>query len=169
MRFILQCTVEQKRKKRYVGLLSFKVIWRGDVSQTKAHLQITFFFAMAEIEVKQDERFDIGKYPIVDLSSYLTDQKMASADCRMVVDLLYQFGFLYVKDPRVNETHNDRFIDMMEKYYSQPDEIKAKDIRKEVSYQVGLTPARTERARDRCNLIAKLDEIEKPLTICPPG
>jgi isopenicillin N synthase-like dioxygenase len=124
---------------------------------------------MAEIEVKQDDKFDLGKYPIVDLSSYLTDQGKASVDCRIVVDLLNKFGFLYVKDPRVNDTHNDRFIDMMEKYYSQRDEIKAKDIRKEVSYQVGLTPVRTERARDRCDFIAKLDETEKPLTICPPG
>jgi hypothetical protein len=65
---------------------------------------------MAEIEVKQDGRFDLREYPIVDIFSYLTDQGKASADCRIVVDLLNKFGFLYVKDPRVNETHNDRFI-----------------------------------------------------------
>jgi len=124
---------------------------------------------MAEIEITQDDRFDLDKYPVVDLSSYLTGEKRAFEDCKIVTDLLYKFGFLCVKDPRVNHTHNDTFIDMMEKYYNQTDQIKAKDIRKDVAYQVGVTPARTERARNRCDLIAELDDTDKPLTICPPG
>jgi len=124
---------------------------------------------MTEVQVKQDEMLDDVQYPTVDLSSYLTDQAKASEDCKMVADLLHKFGFLCVKDPRVNNVHNDRFIDMLEKYYDQSDEIKAKDIRKEVSYQVGLTPTHTERARNYCDYIAKLDRMDKPLTICPPG
>ena len=138
-------------------------------SQIKAHSQIAHFYTMVEIEITQDNRFDLEKYPVVDLSSYLNGEKRAFEDCKIVADLLYKFGFLCVKDPRVNHTYNDTFIDMMEKYYNQSDEIKAKDIRKEVAYQVGVTPARTERARNRCDFIAKLDDMEKPLTICPPG
>jgi isopenicillin N synthase-like dioxygenase len=124
---------------------------------------------MAKSKVKSDPKFDLLQYPIVDLSGYLTDQKTASTECQTVAYLLKKFGFICVKDPRVNNKHNDEFLDMMEKYYEQSDEIKAKDIRKEVFYQVGLTPARIELARNRCELIANLDRTEKPLTICPPG
>jgi isopenicillin N synthase-like dioxygenase len=124
---------------------------------------------MTEVQTKQDETFEHVQFPIIDLSFYLNDQKNASEDCKTVVDLLHKFGFLCVKDPRVNHVHNDIFIDMLEKYYEQSDKIKVKDIRKEVFYQVGLTPTRIERARDHCDFIAKLDSAEKPLTICPPG
>jgi len=124
---------------------------------------------MVEVQIKQDEPFEHVQFPIIDLSFYLNDQKNASEDCKTVADLLHKFGFLCVKDPRVNHVLNDRFIDMLEKYYEQSDAIKAKDIRKEVFYQVGLTPTRIERARNRCDFIAKLDSTEKPLTICPPG
>jgi hypothetical protein len=133
------------------------------------HSQISFYLVMAEVEVKLDEISGLLQYPIVDLSAYLTDQKNASVDCQTVADLLHKFGFLCVKDPRVNHTHNDKFIDMMETYYDQNDEIKAKDMRKELFYQVGITPVHTERARDRGDVIAKLDTTEKPLTISPPG
>jgi isopenicillin N synthase-like dioxygenase len=124
---------------------------------------------MTKVQIKQDETFEDVQFPIVDLSFYLNDQKNAYEDCKIVADLLHKFGFLCVKDPRVNDVHNDRFLDMLEKYYEQSDEIKAKDIRKEVFYQVGLTPTHIERARDRCDFIEKLDRTEKPLTICPPG
>ena len=124
---------------------------------------------MTKVQMKRNEMFEQGQYPIIDLSSYVDDAENASEDCKMVADLLHRFGFLCVKDPRVNHTHNDRFIDMLEKYYEQSDEAKAKDIRKEVSYQVGLTPTRIERARNHCSLVEKLGSAEKPLTICPPG
>jgi isopenicillin N synthase-like dioxygenase len=124
---------------------------------------------MTKVQAKENETFEHEQYPIIDLSSYLDDSKNAFEDCTIIADLLHKFGFLCVKDPRVNHTYNDRFIDMLEKYYEQSDEMKAKDIRKEVFYQVGLTPARIERARDHCSLIEKLDSKEKPITICPPG
>jgi hypothetical protein len=47
--------------------------------------------------------------------------------------------------------------------------IQAKDVRKEVHYQVGITPMRTERAREHCEGIKKLAETDKPITECPPG
>lgn len=113
--------------------------------------------------------FECGEYPLVDLSSFLNDQKNAFDDCKLVADLLHRYGFLCVRDPRVNDEYNEEFIDMLEEYYEQSDEIKGKDIRKDVFYQVGLTPTRVERARNRCSLIETLDPTEKPLTICPPG
>ncbi|UJR17336.1 hypothetical protein I4U23_004231 [Adineta vaga] len=111
---------------------------------------------------------DDQQYPIIDLSVYLNDPKNASTDCNMVADLLHKYGFLCVKDPRVDDIHNKRFIDMLEKYYEQSDEEKAKDIHDEVFYQVGLTSTYIERARNHCDTIAKLDRTEKALSICPP-
>mgnify|MGYP001080861960 CR=1 FL=1 len=46
---------------------------------------------------------------------------------------------------------------------------QAPDIHKEVFYQVGITPTRTERARDHCERIQKLPKEDQPLTLCPPG
>jgi hypothetical protein len=135
----------------------------------RAHFDIEDFLMMAKSQVQSDAKFELLQYPIVDLFGYLMDQKAAYTECQTVANLLNKFGFLCVKDPRVNDKHNDKFIDMMEKYYERSDEIKAKDIRKEVSYQVGLTPTRMELARNRCELVATLDRTEKPLTICPPG
>lgn len=40
-----------------------------------------------------------------------------------------------------------RFLNLMESYFAQPDEIKMKDVRPELSYQVGATPSFVERPR----------------------
>jgi hypothetical protein len=42
------------------------------------------------------------------------------------------------------EQQNSSFIDMMEKYYDQSHEAKMKDVRPELSYQLGATPEFTE-------------------------
>jgi len=68
----------------------------------------------------------------------------------------------------VDAGHNDKFINTLERYYGQPDEVKAADIRRELHFQVGITPEKTEKARDHCERIGTLDDTEKPLTICPP-
>ena len=113
--------------------------------------------------------FECGDYPLIDLSSYLNDPENAVNHCKMVADLFHKYGILCVRDPRVNDQYNEEFLDMLEKYYEQTDEIKGKDVRKDVFYQVGLTPTRIERARNHCNLIKNFHPKEKPLTICPPG
>jgi len=63
---------------------------------------------------------------------------------------------------------NTTFLDMMEQYYEQPEEVRMLDSRPEVHYQVGVTPEETERARNRCDLMKGLNSSEKPLTECPP-
>ena len=39
---------------------------------------------------------------------------------------------------------------MLEKYFEQPEDAVAVDVRKDLSYQVGTTPAFTELPRDHC-------------------
>ena len=108
--------------------------------------------------------------PIIDLSSFLSgDAKDREADCKMVSKCLHELGLLIIKDPRVSYQDNDTFIDMMEEYYSQPFDVKAKDIRKEFHYQVGTTPNGIEKARDHCSKFADMGDADKPATECPPG
>jgi isopenicillin N synthase-like dioxygenase len=89
-------------------------------------------------------------------------------DCKTIARLLHHYGFLIVRDPRVTMEDNDTFIDMMERYYGQPEEKKSGDVRKEIFYQVGITPTRTERARNHCEKVGRMDPAERPMTECPP-
>jgi isopenicillin N synthase-like dioxygenase len=73
------------------------------------------------------------------------------------------------RDPRVTFADNDKFIDMMEKYFEQPESAKKEDERPEVFYQVGVTPNGKEQARDHCAKVAAMPEQERPITECPPG
>jgi len=115
------------------------------------------------------------EFPVVDLSAFLNRDKNDKSkdqiwrdDCDMIAKLLHNFGILIVKDPRVSAEHNDTFLDTMERYYEQEDSVKAADIRKDLFYQVGVTPTQIEKARDHCDKVAKLDESERPITECPP-
>jgi len=127
-----------------------------------------------EKDSKEESKGDLEDYPVIDLSAYLNKGKKGSrkakwqGDCDKICELFHTYGFIVVKDPRVSHKHNDTFIDLMERYYGQDEEKKAKDVRKQLHYQVGITPTRTERARDHCATMAKLSDEEKPLTLCPP-
>lgn len=60
--------------------------------------------------------------------------------CNSITKCIKETGCLIVKDDRVTADDNDEFINMMERYYSQEREIKLKDARPELHYQVGVTP-----------------------------
>lgn len=87
--------------------------------------------------------------PVVDVSDP-TNKKA----CEAVADALHTFGCLIVKDPRVDASANDRFLDMMESYFAGSDGVV--DARPEQHFQVGVTPAYTERARPHCELAKRL-------------
>jgi hypothetical protein len=53
-----------------------------------------------------------------------------------VVESLKTTGCLVVRDPRMPLHRNDTFLDLMEDYFSLPDDQKMKDCRPETSYQV---------------------------------
>lgn len=56
--------------------------------------------------------------------------------CSKVSQILRETGALLVRDPRCSTEDNDRFIDMMEKYFEQPDEVKRVQERPHQHYQV---------------------------------
>lgn len=84
--------------------------------------------------------------PPVDLQPYLSDPSSpaALAACETLADTLVATSALVVRDPRVPAGLNDRFIDLLERYYAQPRAATAADERPEVHFQVGVTPEGTE-------------------------
>jgi len=110
---------------------------------------------------------DLTEFPVTDLAPYL--HKGDTSQCKEIARLLHKYGILIIKDPRVPQGDNEEFIDMMEKYYERSDEDKKQDIRKELYYQVGLTPTMIEQARNHCDKLKDVSKDERPLTICPPG
>lgn len=61
---------------------------------------------------------------------------LASAECMRVAESLHRYGVLILRDPRVDESENNTFLDLVERYFEQPDEIKDLDKRPEYHYQV---------------------------------
>jgi len=60
-------------------------------------------------------------------------------ECKKVAESLHKFGILIVRDPRVDHSDNDTYIDMMEKYFEKAGAEhyagnELKDARPELSY-----------------------------------
>ncbi|KAK4414429.1 hypothetical protein Salat_2855900 [Sesamum alatum] len=94
--------------------------------------------------------------PVIDLAPYLEfsgklpgrdgedfDSKLKNL-CSEVSRTLRETGALLVKDPRCTAEDNDRFLDMMEKYFEMPDDFKRRQERPHLHYQVGVTPEGVE-------------------------
>ncbi|KAL7751514.1 hypothetical protein RI367_002977 [Sorochytrium milnesiophthora] len=108
--------------------------------------------------------------PLVDIAPYLSDPSSdaARAECAKAADALRTYGAVLLKDPRVSEGDNAAFLDMLERYFAQPHDVKMQDVRKELGYQIGATPEFTEEPvcfRDeKCMQIMKeLPEDDKPV------
>ncbi|GAA6014237.1 hypothetical protein JCM10207_006142 [Rhodosporidiobolus poonsookiae] len=108
--------------------------------------------------------------PIVDLDAFLAspDSPEARTGAEKVAEGLIEYGALIVKDSRVSEDANARFLDLQEEYFAQPKERLEEDLRPEVHYQVGVTLENTEKPKchsfDPCKaVIAALDPEERPL------
>ncbi|GAB2302904.1 hypothetical protein Dimus_036897 [Dionaea muscipula] len=92
-------------------------------------------------------------FPVIDLAPYLAvscdltdDPAVLSGDldpqlkqlCCDVSRTLKETGALLVRDPRCSAEDNDRFLDMMEKYFEMPEEFKRLQERPHLHYQVML-------------------------------
>lgn len=103
--------------------------------------------------------------PKVDLSEFVACGQ--SSACQRVAEALQSYGCLVVRDPRVNATKNEKFLDMMECYFDSSD--GKRDARPELHYQVGVTPSGVENARNHCALARQLDaKGSAPVSDCPP-
>ncbi|KAI3892759.1 hypothetical protein MKW92_022239 [Papaver armeniacum] len=119
--------------------------------------------------------------PVIDLSQYLelstklispSDESNSSVEqelnpqtknlCNEVSKILRDTGALLIKDPRCSVEDNDRFLDMMEKYFDKPDDFKRHQERSHLHYQVGVTPEGVEVPR---SLVDK--DLQQKLSTMP--
>ncbi|PON86263.1 Non-heme dioxygenase N-terminal domain containing protein [Trema orientale] len=108
--------------------------------------------------------------PVIDLSEYLSaaseDGQLGSARlselCGEVSRSLRETGALLVKDPRCSAEDNDRFIDMMERYFESPLQFKLLQERPHLHYQVGVTPEGVEVPRSLVD-----EEMQEKLRAMP--
>jgi hypothetical protein len=91
-------------------------------------------------------------FPVVDLTpllladeSLLLRDPAALAASKQIAASLVATGCVLVRDPRVSERDNSRFLDLLERYFEQPEDSKKRDARPELHYQVGATPEGIER------------------------
>lgn len=89
--------------------------------------------------------------PVFKLNSYLDDNARDTQGvqrlCEAVATCLKDAGALVIRDPRVDSSENDHFIDLMERYFGQSTEAKMADVRSHLAYQVGATPDGIEKPR----------------------
>lgn len=127
--------------------------------------------------------------PVIDLDVFLTQPRESAAvvaECNKVPSLvlncqsissvaqaasaLITYGALILHDSRVSEEDNSTFLDLLEDYFAQPQEILKQDERPELSYQIGVTLENTEKPKcavdEPClDIIQKLAPEERPLDI----
>lgn len=63
---------------------------------------------------------------VVSLANFLQDKNSSASleDCHKLTEFLKRTSCLIVRDPRVTEADNENFLNMMEKYYDQPHDVK---------------------------------------------
>ncbi|KAF8585134.1 Clavaminate synthase-like protein [Ramaria rubella] len=111
--------------------------------------------------------------PIVDLDIFLSSQstdEQVSRECKRAADALITFGALILRDSRVEEEDNVKFLDLFEDYFSQPEALLKRDERPELAYQIGVTLENTEKpvcaVHEPClDVIQRLEPSERPLDI----
>ena len=111
--------------------------------------------------------------PVIDLDVYLRqprDSPHVREECAKAANALITYGALILHDSRVSGEDNDRFLDLLEDYFAQPDEQLRKDERPELSYQIGVTLENTEKPKcavdESClDVIQRLHPSQRPLDI----
>lgn len=117
---------------------------------------------------------DAVEIPTIDLEVFLNRNKYSKEvlekECKRAADGIRATGVLYLKDPRVSESHNNNFIEMLESFYDADDSIKGPCIRPDLSYQLGLTPSGVEeplcKSDPQCHeMISSLlkDDLPQPI------
>lgn len=96
-------------------------------------------------------------------------------ECNEVAQALHEYGSLAIKDLRANPQDNERFLDLMEKYfikrssefYNHNDLYKLTDCFPEHGFETGVTPEYIEKARDHSKILDTLKNENKSETPFP--
>ena len=103
--------------------------------------------------------------PVIELGSFLSTASSEEAQhaCALVAQELRHKGILIVRDPRVSEADNAAFLDLLESYFARDECDRMRDVRGDIGYQVGATPAGVEMPRcatdDDC--LKRISEIRE--------
>jgi len=121
----------------------------------------------------QEPSIDTLSLPVIDLTDFIDNKTGDLKHCQELIDGLKKYGCLAVKDPRVNESYNEKFIDNMERYFESrgleySETGTHDDIKPEFSYQVGATPELKETARNHALTIKDRFRNALPDTPQPP-
>ena len=108
---------------------------------------------------------------VVELSGILGGEYSAVA-CSQVVEGFRKHGLIILRDPRVDEEKNKRFIDLMARYF----ESRSKQFYRgealadsfpQFGYQAGVTPEFVWKNRDYPEVIAGYSAENKPVSPLP--
>ena len=108
----------------------------------------------------------VMQLPMIDINRF-TAHGSDDTSCKEVADALIQYGAFLVKDDRISNKDNREFLDLMTDYFGLPLQEKIQDVRRDLSYQVGATPAYQEDPKcgtdTSCiDFIKTLDDNNKP-------
>ena len=112
--------------------------------------------------------------PVIDINNFFNKGPKYLDECKRTADAFHNYGCIIIKDPRVNESHNNEFVDMLEQYFQRRSEKFYKeepveDIFPETGYQTGATPEFIEKARNHCEFVKTFATEHKPMSECPPA
>jgi hypothetical protein len=109
-----------------------------------------YFYNKSKKTSKKTSKSNILKLPVIELQKYFnkySDPETYKLECTEVANALHKYGVAIVRDPRVVESHNNKFLDMLEHYFEESDGVR--DARPQYHYQVGVTPSYIGRTRSR--------------------
>eukprot|EP00127_Corallochytrium_limacisporum_P002049 Clim_evm37s99 gene=Clim_evmTU37s99 len=110
--------------------------------------------------------------PVVDFTNCAEGDEYDLEKAKQAGDLvrkaLEEYGAFVLLDPRVKPEQNDVFLRTMESYWERPAEMREKETRPHLSYQLGLTPEGVEiprcKADTNCHkVIDNLADEDKPI------
>jgi isopenicillin N synthase-like dioxygenase len=122
-----------------------------------------------ECDQRKESSQNHPQIPVIDLNLFFSkeaDPVNYKEECSKVAEAFHKYGVVVVRDPRVSYVDNERFINMMEKYFEKSDGIR--DARPEYNFQVGVTPELTEKARDHAKLIQQFGGENKAISPARP-
>lgn len=96
---------------------------------------------------------DVADLKVFELGPILSAASGAELDdtliniCKDMARCIHETSCLVIRDPRVSEGDNTRFMEMIKRYYAQDGETKRADARPDIFYQVGVTPEGVEKAK----------------------
>lgn len=138
---------------------------------------IVRLFAQVQGEpLRNSEKWSSLTLPKIDISSFTTKGVTPdAAEAKKLADSLYKYGAVAIKDNRVDESRNSKFLDLMEKYFENRSEIYYRngfasltEASPESGFQVGVTPELVELPRNHEELLKHEFLESQPVSPQPP-